>query len=257
MTRCAPDARTGVGKWHFIAGGPVRFASQLDRGGAYFAADDVFVYCRAAETGKLVWKISGCAARRTYGGQSPLTGTHGIRVKPHSEKDVGSGFPLVPDSAGQWFQAIRRQATAALRIIGNCESRLPARYRWWSRQGSNLRPSHCERDALPTELRPQPSPAKLARFFSRPHRQMSTSFAGNPAHWRGIGHQRIAKWPGRLNGGKLNLPTCAGMFADNDDGHEPRPRGVIESGMRRSHSSSRGRNPLAPVAVIKITARWP
>ena len=27
---------------------------------------------------------------------------------------------------------------------------------WWSRQESNLRPSHCERDALPTELRPQP-----------------------------------------------------------------------------------------------------
>src|SRR5687767_13670920 len=26
---------------------------------------------------------------------------------------------------------------------------------WWSRQGSNLRPSHCERDALPTELRPR------------------------------------------------------------------------------------------------------
>src|ERR1051325_2661021 len=25
---------------------------------------------------------------------------------------------------------------------------------WWSRQDSNLRPSHCERDALPTELRP-------------------------------------------------------------------------------------------------------
>ena len=28
---------------------------------------------------------------------------------------------------------------------------------WWSRQESNLRPSHCERDALPTELRPQPN----------------------------------------------------------------------------------------------------
>ena len=25
---------------------------------------------------------------------------------------------------------------------------------WWSRQESNLRPSHCERDVLPTELRP-------------------------------------------------------------------------------------------------------
>ncbi len=30
-----------------------------------------------------------------------------------------------------------------------------ARVEWWSRQESNLRPSHCERDALPTELRPQ------------------------------------------------------------------------------------------------------
>ena len=26
---------------------------------------------------------------------------------------------------------------------------------WWSRGESNSRPSHCERDALPTELRPQ------------------------------------------------------------------------------------------------------
>ena len=25
---------------------------------------------------------------------------------------------------------------------------------WWSRGGSNSRPSHCERDALPAELRP-------------------------------------------------------------------------------------------------------
>ena len=26
---------------------------------------------------------------------------------------------------------------------------------WWSRGGSNSRPSHCERDALPAELRPR------------------------------------------------------------------------------------------------------
>ena len=32
-----------------------------------------------------------------------------------------------------------------------------ARYRWWRRGGSNSRPSHCERDALPAELRPQES----------------------------------------------------------------------------------------------------
>ncbi len=29
---------------------------------------------------------------------------------------------------------------------------------WWSRGGSNSRPSHCERDALPTELRPHETP---------------------------------------------------------------------------------------------------
>lgn len=33
--------------------------------------------------------------------------------------------------------------------------------RWWSRQESNLRPSHCERDALPTELRPHPLNPKM------------------------------------------------------------------------------------------------
>ena len=36
--------------------------------------------------------------------------------------------------------------------------------RWWSRQESNLRPSHCERDALPTELRPQPVLYKQLTF---------------------------------------------------------------------------------------------
>src|SRR5881397_1650635 len=34
---------------------------------------------------------------------------------------------------------------------------------WWSRQESNLRPSHCERDALPTELRPHPPIHKALR----------------------------------------------------------------------------------------------
>ena len=32
---------------------------------------------------------------------------------------------------------------------------------WWSRQDSNLRPSHCERDALPTELRPHKNHARV------------------------------------------------------------------------------------------------
>src|SRR5215471_8347529 len=33
----------------------------------------------------------------------------------------------------------------------------PRKEGWWRRGGSNSRPSHCERDALPAELRPQRS----------------------------------------------------------------------------------------------------
>lgn len=53
----ALDAKTGKEKWHFMTGGPVRFAPQLDAGKAFFASDDGFVYCVEAGTGKLVWKF--------------------------------------------------------------------------------------------------------------------------------------------------------------------------------------------------------
>ena len=48
---------------------------------------------------------------------------------------------------------------------------------WWSRQDSNLRPSHCERDALPTELRPHPpcpTPVFLAERFSRRNNRLKS-----------------------------------------------------------------------------------
>ncbi len=53
----ALDARTGRERWHFITGGPVRFAPQIDDGKVFFASDDGFVYCVQAGTGKLVWKF--------------------------------------------------------------------------------------------------------------------------------------------------------------------------------------------------------
>src|ERR1041384_4116736 len=37
---------------------------------------------------------------------------------------------------------------------------------WWSRQDSNLRPSHCERDALPTELRPHSPDFERSMFYT-------------------------------------------------------------------------------------------
>ena len=36
---------------------------------------------------------------------------------------------------------------------------------WWRRGGSNSRPSHCERDALPAELRPLHSRAEAVKFL--------------------------------------------------------------------------------------------
>src|SRR2546425_1894027 len=52
---------------------------------------------------------------------------------------------------------------------------------WWSRQESNLRPSHCERDALPTELRPQPDGKYYA--WSRAQTQRVFDASGN-RRWR-------------------------------------------------------------------------
>ena len=49
---------------------------------------------------------------------------------------------------------------------------------WWSRQESNLRPSHCERDALPTELRPHQIELQLVTlsFSKRKISPFTTSF---------------------------------------------------------------------------------
>ena len=49
---------------------------------------------------------------------------------------------------------------------------------WWSRPESNRRPSHCERDALPTELRPH---CRRGRANSRPDRtRMIAGFSRLP-----------------------------------------------------------------------------
>ena len=52
----------------------------------------------------------------------------------------------------------RRFERPTCRLGGGCSILLSYRgmgIKWWSRGGSNSRPSHCERDALPAELRPQ------------------------------------------------------------------------------------------------------
>ncbi|MCX5658414.1 MAG: PQQ-binding-like beta-propeller repeat protein, partial [Planctomycetota bacterium] len=55
----ALDAATGVEKWHFITGGPVRFSPQIVGDKVYAASDDGYVYCLNASTGKAVWSFRG------------------------------------------------------------------------------------------------------------------------------------------------------------------------------------------------------
>ena len=59
---------------------------------------------------------------------------------------AGRGQPLFCQSAGAPVPG------APTNKKGRNES--GRRNEWWRRRGSNPRPSHCERDALPAELRP-------------------------------------------------------------------------------------------------------
>lgn len=51
----ALDARTGVEKWRFTAGGPVRLAPQIAKGKVYFGSDDGWIYCLDASSGRPLW----------------------------------------------------------------------------------------------------------------------------------------------------------------------------------------------------------
>jgi hypothetical protein len=55
------------------------------------------------------------------------------------------------DSRGPFHPSIRRRSL--------CELRWSVSFRWWSRSGSNRRPTACKAAALPAELRPRVLPA--------------------------------------------------------------------------------------------------
>lgn len=57
QVRCL-DLHTGLLKWSFIAGGPIRFAPTIQSGLLYFGSDDGQVYCLNAKTGSLQWSRS-------------------------------------------------------------------------------------------------------------------------------------------------------------------------------------------------------
>lgn len=92
----ALDVKTGREKWHFITGGPVRFAPQIDSRKVFFASDDGFVYCVDLETGKLLWKFQ--AAPR----DERMVGNHRMISRWPVRTGVLVADGVVYCAAGMW-----------------------------------------------------------------------------------------------------------------------------------------------------------
>jgi len=52
------DAQTGLMRWSFFTGGPVRLAPTVVDGRVYFGSDDGHAYCVRADDGGLVWRLA-------------------------------------------------------------------------------------------------------------------------------------------------------------------------------------------------------
>ncbi|MBI2437463.1 MAG: PQQ-like beta-propeller repeat protein, partial [Lentisphaerae bacterium] len=76
----ALDVKTGLEKWRFIAGGPVRLAPQIANGKVYFGSDDGFVYCLDAGSGKPVWKFRAAPADERFIGNHRMISRWPVRT---------------------------------------------------------------------------------------------------------------------------------------------------------------------------------
>lgn len=78
----ALDTATGAEKWRFVTDGPVRFAPLVWEDRVYFVADDGYLYCVRADTGRLVWKFRGGPSDRRILGNGRLISTWPARGAP-------------------------------------------------------------------------------------------------------------------------------------------------------------------------------
>lgn len=62
----ALDSDSGKVLWRFFADGPVRFAPVAWQDKVYFVSDDGFLYCVAADNGRLLWKFSPMEPERQH-----------------------------------------------------------------------------------------------------------------------------------------------------------------------------------------------
>jgi len=76
------NAVTGDVRWQVHADGPVRFAPLVADGQVYFGADDGFIYCVTADTGKLQWRQAARPADRKVIGSERVISVWPVRGGP-------------------------------------------------------------------------------------------------------------------------------------------------------------------------------
>ena len=86
--------------------------------------------------------------------------------------------------ADRWSARLRSRATTwqpSPFLLRGCATRSPKGEAWWSQAGSNRRPRHCERRALPAELWP-----RRGRLESQNGRQLAPFTVRNYAKSRTV-----------------------------------------------------------------------
>jgi outer membrane protein assembly factor BamB len=76
------DVDTGEERWAFFTDGPVRLPGVAADGKVYFACDDGYLYCLAADTGALQWRFRGGPSDRRVLGNKRLISTWPARGGP-------------------------------------------------------------------------------------------------------------------------------------------------------------------------------
>ena len=76
------DSATGAVRWKFFADGPVRFAPLVAHQQVYFGADDGFIYCLDAGSGKQLWREAARPAERKAIGSERVISVWPIRGGP-------------------------------------------------------------------------------------------------------------------------------------------------------------------------------
>jgi outer membrane protein assembly factor BamB len=74
------DVSTGLEKWSFFAGGPIRLAPTISQGNIYFGADDGYVYCLNGKNGKVIWSFEATKSERIIPGNERVISVMPVRT---------------------------------------------------------------------------------------------------------------------------------------------------------------------------------